>query len=78
MDAVSVSLNAPDEKKYMEVTRPQFEHAFQGMLDFAAECSREDLDVRFTVVDVLPEEEIEASRKLADSMGIGLRVRHFA
>ena len=53
----------------MEVTRPQFEHAFQGMLDFAAECSREDLDVRFTVVDVLPEEEIEASRKLADSWG---------
>ena len=78
VDAVSVSLNAPDEKKYMEVTRPQFEHAFQGMLDFAAECSREDLDVRFTVVDVLPEEEIEASRKLADSMGIRLRVRHFA
>ena len=28
--------------------------------------------------DVLPEEEIEASRKLADSMGIRLRVRHFA
>lgn len=62
----------------MEVTRPQFENAFQGMLDFAAECSREGLDVRFTVVDVLPEEEIEASRALADSMGIGLRVRHFA
>ena len=78
MDAVSISLNAPDEKKYMEVTRPQFENAFQGMLDFAAECSREGLDVRFTVVDVLPEEEIEASRALADSMGIGLRVRHFA
>lgn len=78
VDAVSISLNAPDEKKYMEVTRPQFENAFQGMLDFAAECSREGLDVRFTVVDVLPEEEIEASRALADSMGIGLRVRHFA
>ena len=78
VDAVSISLKEKKEKKYMEVTRPQFENAFQGMLDFAAECSREGLDVRFTVVDVLPEEEIEASRALADSMGIGLRVRHFA
>lgn len=78
VDVVSISLNAPDEKKYMEVTRPQFENAFQGMLDFASECRRQGLEVRFTVVDVLPDEEIEASRQLAESMGIGLRVRHFA
>ena len=78
VDVVSISLNAPDEKKYMEVTRPQFENAFQGMLDFAPECREKGLEVRFTVVDVLPDEEIKASRQLAESMGIGLRVRHFA
>lgn len=78
VDVVSISLNAPDEKKYMEVTRPQFENAFQGMLDFAAECRNQGLEVRFTVVDVLPEDEIEASRNLAENMQIGLRVRHFA
>ena len=78
VDVVSISLNAPDEKKYMEVTRPQFENAFQGMLDFASECREKGLEVRFTVVDVLPDEEIKASRQLAESMGIGLRVRHFA
>lgn len=77
-DIVSISLNAPDEKKYMEVTRPQFENAFQGMLDFARECRNAGLEVRFTVVDVLPEKEIEASRRLAESLGIGLRVRHFS
>ena len=78
VDVVSISLNAPNEKKYMEVTRPQFENAFQGMLDFASECREKGLEVRFTVVDVLPDEEIKASRQLAESMGIGLRVRHFA
>ena len=78
VDVVSISLNAPNEKKDMEVTRPQFENAFQGMLDFASECREKGLEVRFTVVDVLPDEEIKASRQLAESMGIGLRVRHFA
>ena len=78
VDVVSISLNAPNEKKYMEVTRPQFENAFQGMLDFASECREKGLEVRFTVVDVLPDEEIKASRQLAESMGIGLRVRHLA
>ena len=28
MDIISVSLNAPTEKEYMEVTRPKFTHAF--------------------------------------------------
>ena len=78
VDVVSISLNAPDEAEYMKVTRPRFEAAFQGMLDFASECREKGLEVRFTVVDVLPDEEIKASRQLAESMGIGLRVRHFA
>ena len=77
VDVVSISLNAPDEAEYMKVTRPRFEAAFQGMLDFAVRCREEGIETRFTVVDVLPEEEIEASKKLAESMGIGLRVRHF-
>lgn len=78
VDVVSVSLNAPDEAEYMRVTRPQFENAFPGMLDFARRCRQEGIDVRFTVVDVLPENEIEKSRELARRMGIGFRVRHFA
>ena len=38
VDVVSISLNAPDEAEYMKVTRPRFEAAFQGMLDFAVRC----------------------------------------
>ncbi len=78
VDCVSISLNAPSAEEYMAVTRPQFDNAFEGMLQFASECAKKIEQVRFTVVDVLPEKDIEASRRLADSMGIGLRVRHFA
>lgn len=77
VDAVSISLNAPDKEKYMDVTRPQFEDAFEGMLTFAGECKKHIPDVKFTVVDVLSEEEIEKSRKLAEDIGIDLRIRKF-
>lgn len=77
-DCISISLNAPTAEEYMAVTRPQFDNAFEGMLEFAKGCAKVIEDVRFTVVDVLPEKDIEASRALADSMGIGLRVRHYA
>lgn len=77
-DCVSVSLNAPSADAYAAVTRPKYEGAFDAMLAFASECGKCIPDVRFTVVDVLSEDDIKESRRLADSMGIGLRVRHFA
>lgn len=76
-DSVSISLNAPNKVAYMEVTRPQFEDAFEGMLAFTAECGKLIPQVKMTVVDILPEEEIEDSRKLAESLGVELRVRTF-
>lgn len=77
-DAVSISLNAPTKEEYTRVTRPGFENAFEAMLDFAAECEKMIPDVRMTVVDILPEEEIRASRELAESIGVKLRVRKYA
>lgn len=77
VDSVSISLNAPTKEEYMDVTRPQFENAFEGMLDFAKECGKVIPEVKMSVVDVLPEEDIEASRKLAESLGVQLRVRKF-
>ncbi|MCI9441453.1 MAG: TIGR04100 family radical SAM protein [Ruminococcus sp.] len=77
VDSISISLNAPDKEEYMEVTRPQFENAFEGMLEFTRECGKKIAQVKMTVVDVLPDEDIEASRKLAESLGVELRVRKF-
>jgi len=76
-DAVSVSLNAADEAEYLRVTQPSFgAAAWNAMLGFARDA-KEYTDVAFTVVDVIGEQQIEASRKLADSMNIPLRIRHY-
>ena len=78
IDRVSISLNAPTAEKYQEVTRPQFEHAFPAMLEFA-ELAKEAFEhTQFSIVDVLPENEIEACRKIADDRGIYLKIRKFA
>lgn len=77
VDTISISLNAPTKEEYMDVTRPKFADAFEGMLAFAKECGEQIKKVKFSVVDVLSPEDIEASRKLADSLGVELRVRPF-
>ena len=77
VDAVSISLNASTKKKYMEVTRPRYENAFEGMLQFAGECKKYLPEVKFTVVDVLSEEEIQQSKELAVKIGIDLRIRKY-
>lgn len=78
VDTVSISLNAPTAERYNEVTRPSYgEDAFAALLAFAKECKERIPSVKFSVVDVIPAEEIEACRKLAESMGIPLRVRAY-
>jgi len=76
-DGVSISLNAADEDEYLRVTKPKFGlAAFSAMLEFAAEAKKYT-SVAFTVVDVIGEEQIIKSRKLAESLNIPLRIRNF-
>jgi hypothetical protein len=51
---------------------------FTAYICHIPECKKMIPDTRMTVVDVLPPDQIEASRKVAESCGIKLRVRHFA
>lgn len=78
IDSVSISLNAPTAEKYKEVTRPQFDNAFEGLLDFAREAKDAFSHAQLTIVDVLPKEEIEECQRLADELGIHLRIRKFS
>ena len=78
IDRVSISLNAPTAEKYQEVTRPQFENAFPALLEFA-ELAKEAFEhVQFSIVDVLPEEEIKECQRIADERGIYLKIRKFS
>ncbi len=78
VDSVSISLNAPTAEKYQEVTRPQFANAFPAMLDFASLAKDASMHTQFSIVDVLPKEEIEACQKIADERGVYLKIRKFA
>ncbi len=76
VDVVSISLNAPDRVNYNKVSRSIYgEKAFDELCDFAVSCKNAGLEVIFTVVDVIPVEQMEESKKLAEKLGVGFRIR---
>lgn len=76
IDIISISLNAPDANRYLELTNNIFGvSAFSALLDFAAGCKEYIPDVRFSIVDVLSAEETEACKRIAADMAIPLRIR---
>ncbi len=78
IDCVSVSLNDPDSDKYDKITRNIYPgKAFYSMLDFTRDCVKYCKHVRMTVVDVIPEEDIEKSRKICEEIGAEFVLRSF-
>lgn len=85
IDEVSVSLNAPDPRRYAEISRPvpapnrTPEDYWQALIDFieAMGRRRDIARVQATVVgSVLTDEEVARCRALAEALGCpGLRVR---
>ncbi|MBE5845982.1 MAG: radical SAM protein [Butyrivibrio sp.] len=78
IDSVSVSLNAPTKKEYEDVTRPLLENGFDNMLAFTKRCREVIGDVRWSIVDVLPEEEKDRCIALSEEHDIPLRIRKFS
>lgn len=80
VDSISISLNMPDAKSYQEIVRSKYgEQSFDAMLDFAVECKKYmGEQVKFSVVDVIGEEAVEKSKKVAEKLGIPLRVRVYS
>ena len=78
VDVVSVSLNASDAQKYLELCRPSFgESSFDAMLSFAADCKKYVPQVKFSIVDTIPEDEIARCREISQRLGVPLRIRRF-
>ncbi len=76
IDSVSISLNAKDKEGYNKLCRPIFENAFEGILDFAKKAGRYS-KVIFSIVDILPEKDQEACRKISESIGVELKIRSY-
>lgn len=76
VDCVSISLNAPSKEEYNEISKPIYGlEAFDSLLSFAKEAKKNIKEVKFSVVDVITEDQIERCKEIANSMGIPLRVR---
>ena len=78
IDSVSISLNAPDSESYRQVTRPQFDNAYEATLDFAQECNHTLSHTQLSIVDVLPPEDIKKCQEIADSRGVFLKIRKYS
>ena len=78
IDLVNVSLNASCYEKYQKICRSMFREAgFDGMVEFAKNCKRQGVNVRFSIVDCIGEEEVEACKRLAASVNVPLYVRDY-
>ncbi|WP_173472398.1 TatD family nuclease-associated radical SAM protein [Eubacterium ruminantium] len=79
VNTISISLNAPDEKEFLELTRSRFGiRSYEALKEFAVLAKRYVPNVVMTVVEkVMPEEKIEKCRKICEDLGVTLRVREF-
>ena len=77
VDAISVSLNAPDEETYSRYCVSKYgREAYRAVKGFIKEAKRYIPEVTATVV-ALPDLDIEACRKVAEELGVRLRVREY-
>lgn len=78
IDTISVSLNAPDENEYIQLTRSRFGiQSFQAMLDFVKKCKQYVPSVVLSVVDIIGTEKIKKCQNICNELGVTLRVRPF-
>ncbi len=77
-DVVSISLNNKNAKEYQEACHSEFgEEAFGALIEFGKRCVDLGIETVFSVVDLLPSEDIEQCRAIAESVGASLRVREY-
>ncbi|TAL18671.1 YchF/TatD family DNA exonuclease [bacterium] len=76
VDALSVSLNAPDEEQYERICRPALRGAYPSLLDFLKKSAEKIKDVTATAV-ALPGVDIALCAKVAAKTGVKFRERPY-
>jgi len=76
IDAISVSLNAPNVKRYDDICKSSFGlKAFDYIIAFTKECVKAKIDTTMSVVSGLTIEEINECKKIAADLGAKFRQR---
>lgn len=77
IDALSISLNAPDADSYLKVCRSDYGHeSYQAMKDFILQAKKFVPEVMTTAV-TYPGIDIAACQQVADEMGVPFRAREY-
>ena len=77
-DCVSISLNTPSPERYDEICHPVKAGSFEAMLDFAREVKKYVPSVLLSVVkDFLTTDELSECHRIADDLGVTLKVRDY-
>ncbi|RJQ50451.1 MAG: YchF/TatD family DNA exonuclease [Nitrospiraceae bacterium] len=76
VDSISISLDAEDAKKYEKICKPAVKGAFEGVISFIKEAVKVIPEVKATIVKI-PGVNVEKCRKIADDLGVELRIREF-
>lgn len=75
-DVINVSLNECTASKYQQHCKSRFgAKAYDAVIEFAKLCKERGGNVVFSVVDSIGKADVAECQKLADKMGIPLRVR---
>lgn len=78
IDCVSISLNTSDSEKYESLCHPQFNNAFEGLLDFTKKVKDYVPSVMLSIVDgAISKEDIEKCHAIANECGVPLKVREY-
>ena len=79
IDTVSISLNTPSPEKYEAICHPVYkEKAFPALLDFAKNVKNYVQKTLFSVVrETLSDSEVSECFKIAESVGVELRIRDY-
>lgn len=75
VDALSISLNAQDERVYQRHCQPALPGSYQAMLDFIALAPQYIQDVTATAIDGLEGVDIATCERLALDRGVKFRAR---
>ena len=77
-DAVSISLNTPSSDAYDALCHPIFAHSHDALISFASRVKKYVPRVTLSVVrQTLTEQQLEECYRIADSVGVTLRVRDY-
>ena len=78
IDSVSVSLNAAKADDYNKICHPEFENAFDGLLDFTSKVKAFVPEVMLSIVDgTISSENVEKCKEIAIRCGVTLKIREY-